>query len=405
MRPSFLLIAVVVLAGAVASGFWFFNSRPKPVEVAPAAEEARQEPRPPERIEPAPVVAKEAAPAPVPVPPARPEVPAHTRQLVTALTQTDFSKGPITAEQAALWKTNLSQLVQQGAAAVPAIREFLEQNKDIPYDYKQGGDLLGAHSLRLALLQALETIGGPESIELAATTLQTASQPREIAQLAHHLETQAQGQYRDAILHATRESLGMATVGKLGQTDTGPLFNVLAQYGGAESVPDLQKASSPFRYYAAISLAQLPEGAGIPALSEMLRQPNGPARGTHNPALEALAQLAPQHPIAAERILEQTRLKQIPETLWPSIAASLSGGKFFIGNLTEEGLSPTSGDKTYHLSQGPQNFFSRPNSVQFTPEQTQQTVQFIDQLLATELPPLGQESLLKAKANLTALKN
>src|SRR5688572_13497420 len=151
MRPSVLLIAVVVLAAAIASGVWFFNSRPKQVEVAPAAEEARQEPRPPNRegVEPAPPVVAPSAPAPAPiaVQPARPEPPAHTRQLITALTQMDFSKGPITAEQAALWKTNLTQLVQQGAAAVPAIREFLELNKDIPYDYKQGGNQLGAHSL------------------------------------------------------------------------------------------------------------------------------------------------------------------------------------------------------------------------------------------------------------------
>ena len=294
------------------------------------------------------------------------------------------------------------QLVQQGPAAVPAIREFLEQNKDIPYDYSQGGNQLGAHSLRLALLQALEAIGGPEAMQLATDTLQTATEPREIAQLAHQLESEAPGQHREAILHAARESLAMATVGKLGQTDTGPLFNVLTQYGGADAVPDLQKVTSPFRYYSAIGLAQLPDGAGIPVLSDMLRQPNGPPRATHNAALEALAQLAPAYPEARDKILEQARLKQVPETLWPSIADSLTGAKLQIGNLADEGLAPQSGDKTYHLAQGPQNFYSRPNPTALAPEQVQQVSEFINQLLQTELPALGLESLQRAKEKLAA---
>jgi HEAT repeat protein len=406
MRRSFLIVALIVLVVACAAGVWFAKQRTSTPEVAPPTEAVQTETAPKSPAEMPTQTARQQpaslVPAPGPVAPIRPEPSAQTRQLVAALTQ---FKGPITPEQAVFWKTNLSQLVQQGPAAIPAIREFLEQNKDIPYDYNQGGQLLGAHSLRMALLQALETIGGPEAMQLAADTLQTTTEPREIAQIAHQLEAKAQGQYREAILHAARESLAMATVGKLGQTDTGPLFNVLTQYGGADAAPDLQKVTSPFRYYAAIGLAQLPDGAGIPALSQMLRQPNGPPRSTHNAALEALAQLAPAYPEARERILEQAQLKQVPETLWPSIADSLTGAKLQIGNLAEEGLTPQSGDKTYHLAQGPQNFFSRPNSVQLAPEQVQQVSQFIDQLLQTELPALGLESLQKAKEKLAPPQN
>ena len=333
------------------------------------------------------------------VPPAtpgagQPELSAETRQLLAALVQV---KGPITPELAAFWKTNLMQLVQHGPAAVPAIREFLAQNKDIPYDYKQGGSLLGAHSLRLGLLQALESIGGSEAVQLAVDTLQTTTEPREIAQIARHLEKQAEGQYRETILNAARESMAMAAAGKLGQTDAGPLFNVMAQYGGANAIGDFQKVTSPYRYYAALALAQLPDGAGIAPLSQMLRQPNGPPRATHNAALEALAQLAPAYPEAREIILQQARLKQIPETVWPSVAESLTGAKFFIRNLAEDGLTPQSGDKTYHIGQGPQDFFSRRDAAPLTPEQKQQMAQFLDQLLQTEVPALGLESLQKSK--------
>ena len=402
MRRPFLIVALVALAVAFATGFWFSRQRATTVQPAPETErahapEAQQTSNPTSVVSPALVAPQPPSVNPEPKPP-KPPASAETRALVAALTQ---FKGPIKPEMATAWKSNLTQLVQQGPAAIPAIREFLEQNKDIPYDYNQGGNLLGAHSLRLALLQALEAIGGPESMQLAVDTLQTTTEPREIAQIARHLEAQAQGQYREVILSAARESLAMAASGKLGRTDPGPLFNVMAQYGGVAAVADLQKTTSPFRYYSALALADVPDGAGISALSQMLRQPNGPPRATHNAALEALAQLAPSYPDARELILKQAMAGQIPETLWPSIAESIAGAKFHISNMSEEGLTPQSGDKTYHLDQGPQNFYSRPNAVQLTPEQKQQMSHFVDQLLQTQVPALGIESLQKSKEKLS----
>ena len=401
MRRSFLIVALLGLAIACAVGFWLSKTRTKTSEVAAPAEPQSEATVASHEV---PTTSTQPRPQPVPSPapptptPTKPEASPETRQLVAALMQI---KGPITPEMASAWKSNLTQLVQQGAAAVPAIREFLEQNKDIPYDFNQGGNLLGAHSLRLALLQALEAIGGPEAMKLAVDTLQTTTEPREIAQIARHLETQAEGQYREAILNAARESLAMAATGKLGRTDAGPLFNVMSQYGGAEAIPDFQKSTSSFRYYSALALAQVPDGAGIPALGQMLRQPNGPPRGTHNAALEALAQLAPSYPAARDLILQQAVAGNIPETLWPSLTESFTGAKFQIRNLAEDGLTPQSGDKTYHLDQGPQNFLSRPNSVDLTPEQKQQMSQFVDQLLQTQVPALGIESLQNSKQKLT----
>jgi len=398
MRRSFLIIALLVLTVALTTGVWLSKRAATTHEPAPVAEQAENpEHQTPGTLSPSAVNHEPKTRNPEPKPPKPPASP-ETRALVAALTQ---FKGPITPESAGLWKSNLTQLVQQGPAAVPAIREFLEQNKDIPYDYNQGGNLLGAHSLRLALLQALESIGGPEAIQLAVDTLQTTTEPREIAQIARHLETQAQGQYRETVLNAARESLAMSAAGKLGRTDPGPIFNVLAQYGGPEAVADLQKVTSPFRYYSALGLAEVPDGGGIPALSQMLRLPNGPPRSTHNAALEALAQLTPNYPDARDLILKQAVAGQIPETLWPSIAESFAGAKFYISNMSEEGLGPQSGDKTYHLDQGPQNFFSRPNSVELTPEQKQEMSRFIDQILQTQVPALGIESLQKSKEKLS----
>ena len=61
--------------------------------------------------------------------PPRVEPSPQSRQVVASLTNLDFSHGPITAEQAQHWKQNLQALTAQGAAAVPAIREFLSRTR------------------------------------------------------------------------------------------------------------------------------------------------------------------------------------------------------------------------------------------------------------------------------------
>ena len=54
--------------------------------------------------------------------------------------QVDFSRGPITKEQAEQWKQGLQGLIAQGSAAVPAIREFLEQNQELNFGAIAGGE-------------------------------------------------------------------------------------------------------------------------------------------------------------------------------------------------------------------------------------------------------------------------
>src|SRR2546427_6805277 len=152
-----------------------------------------------------------------------PEPTAETRQLVNALFQPGMA---LTQEQTAHWKQSLGQLVQEGASAVPAMREFLARNVDMDF----GPDLsqiLGYSSVRTAMFDALQQIGGPEALSLMLETLQTTSDPREIALLARSLDQQAPAQYRQQALSATRETLAMAADGKLDGRDVGPLFEVL----------------------------------------------------------------------------------------------------------------------------------------------------------------------------------
>ena len=72
-------------------------------------------------------ISRPAAPAVAQAPAvAGPEPSTYTRQLVAGLTNLDFTRGPVTKEQAEQWKQSLQTLTAQGAAGVPAIREFLQ---------------------------------------------------------------------------------------------------------------------------------------------------------------------------------------------------------------------------------------------------------------------------------------
>src|SRR5919108_2260148 len=188
-----------------------------------------------------------------------------TRQLISSLSQIDLSRG-IAVEQAAAWRETIQQLVQQGSAGVAAIREFLELNQDISFTGVQGGEWLGHPSLRRALFNALQQIGGEEALAVSLQVLQTTGAPSEIALLARYVEQQAPGQYRPEIFKATRETLAMAAAGQLNEGDVGPLFQVFQTYGDAGIVPDLEVALTQWRYYATMTLAEMQSGEGIPAL-------------------------------------------------------------------------------------------------------------------------------------------
>ena len=317
---------------------------------------------------------------------------------MSALTNLDLAHGPITPEKAAEWQRNLQLLMQQGVEAVPAIREFLERNLDWDLTPANGGNLLGSSSLRTAMLNALQSIGGPEAQALSADIMQTTSDPREIALLAKSLMQQAPDQYREATLAAAREALAMAAAGKLDGRDVGPLFSVLQQYGGAGVVADLEKATPQWRYYSTIALAGLPDGAGVPSLIQMVQDANGTIKSGRTAALQVLAQISPQYPEASAALIEQARLNQIPNATWINISEALAGQNFQIGNQDADAGNL----KSYHLSFGNQNFYSMPGATPLTPEQINQRIALIDQLLAVNSTPAAADALQRSRASLVS---
>lgn len=320
-----------------------------------------------------------------PPPPAAvgPAPSAYTRQIVQNLTGMDFSKG-ITPEQAELWKQEFQKLVKEGASSVPAVREFLAKNVDLGFEGVQGGNQLGAASLRMALFDALKQIGGPEAIGLAAQTLQTTGDPREIAILARNLDQMAPEQYREVALAAAREAMAQAA-NNLQAVDTGPLFEVIAKYGGAGSAGELLQAAGKWNYYGPIALASLPEGAGVPFLAQIAEDPDGTYRSSSRFALQMLAQLAPQYPDAAKSLVEQARAGKVPDTAWYGIASALGGTQMLYGNAQIDPFTPppTAADpKSYSIPFNRQQYRSYNLSGSWTPDQLQRQIALIDQIRA-----------------------
>lgn len=347
-----------------------------------------------------PEVPLRADPKSSPEPPAEPSP--ETRQLVHTLCKAPPTGAVLTSAEVAQRKENLRRLIEQGAAAVPAIREFLEQNVDVGFG-RLNGQLLGYESARTAFFDALLQIGGPEATALMLQTLHTTADPRELARLARNLDAVAPELYRWEAVDAAREALTMAISGKLDGIDVGPLFEIFQFYGSTEVLPDLEKAASRWGYYAAAALASLENGAGIPSLIKMTDPAKG-TLGTQIKAFEGLAQAATRHPEAQSFLLEQARLNRIPEKAWPYLVPFLAGGQYIVQDslLAGQPVALNNPDiKSVHVRSSNQNLLIVPAAANFASEQIHQQIAFVDRLLSSATDPAAAQALRQSKGLLT----
>jgi hypothetical protein len=379
-RTGFLVVVLFLAALVVGGAFYAWNqTRPSaPGEsAAQAADSGTQTGRGSKPDQPNPDAMPEptsgtnvAAPAPLnpaitartqpaPAAPAvpKPEPSPYTRSLVKALAEIDAKNGPITTEKMEAWKTALAQLKQQGTAGVPAILEYMAKNTDVSLEALGVAKELGASSIRMALLETLNSLGS-EGLQASAQVLSTTTDPKEIAYIARSLESQAPEQFRQEILQAARDTLSMAAEGKLPGVDVGPLFGALRSYGGPNAVADLEKLASPYRYYSVIALGNLADNAGVNSLVQMVSDPNNPNKSARGPALQMLAQVSLQSPEARTAFLAQVQDGSISSATWSTIFDIVKGHRIYIGNPAEMGGNQP-GDKTWQLAGSTQQFYSR----------------------------------------------
>jgi hypothetical protein len=147
---------------------------------------------------------------------------------------------------------DFEELIAAGAAALPAIRDFLARNEDMDFAGGQnqagrGGvpdEFVLPPSLRFGFLDAVKQIGGAEAEKLLADTLETTGRGVELAWLARALQEMAPNKYREAALSAARELLARPALSKPGSpldfNDRDQLFSVLAMYGDTGYVSTAQ---------------------------------------------------------------------------------------------------------------------------------------------------------------------
>ncbi len=320
--------------------------------------------------------------------------------MVEGLTRPVQPGTPLSAEQAAAWKQQWQQLVAQGAGGLPAIRDFLEKNQDVMFD-ADSVRMLGYPSARVALFDAVREMGGPDGIAGTLAALHGTGDPREILALARNLESMAPGgEHRQEVAQAAREALDMAARGELKGYDVGPLFQVLQQAGGVDSVAEFEKASGQWNYYSAMSLASLPDGAGIPSLIRMAQGTSG----ARTIAFEMLAQTATQYPEARAALVDMARREGIPPTIWAYLGSVLGGDQYQFADAVWQAAQDghrVERMKTGSIRHGNQGFYQGPPIGGFTPEQINQQTALIDEMLGATSNARAVQSLQTARNSLS----
>jgi HEAT repeat protein len=322
---------------------------------------------------------------------------------VAGLKQLPGARGTLTPENADAWRANFTNLVQSGVAAVPAIRAFLSQKVEkADYVFTQEiRQALGFGSARSAAIDALRQIGSPEAVDAMRTLLATTPAPQEVALLARDLEELAPGQYREQAVAVARAGLSTIQHAEESPSDVGPLFEVLQHYGDGSTVPELEKATDRWNYYATVALANLPESAGVPSILRMA----APETGGDNRviALEMVAQLAATNPDARQFLAAQAAGQSIPANLWGYLVGPLSGDQYFPVDAVMTPypqLQSLSDLKTTHLGFGNQNLYVLPGEEALTAEGLQQRLAVVGELLKATSDPAAVQALQRAQDTL-----
>jgi hypothetical protein len=252
------------------------------------------------------------------------------------------------------------------------------------------------------MLDALGQIGGPDSTQAMLQVLQTSIFPTDIPTLANILNGQAPGQYQQAILDAVRQQLNMGGMDQLGGANVLPLFQALASEAasGANVTADLTQYAEKWPFYAAIALASLPDGAGVPSLEQIAQ---GTVPGNQAAAAQALAELAPQNPQAFSSLLDLAKSGELNDLILSQMAPFLGGREYVLGPPQD----PTAaGYQTIHMAGGNQDFSSYDSSGTLTQSQITQRLSIIDQLLQAipSTDPAAQDALQTQRNNLAAIQ-
>ncbi|MSU57284.1 MAG: hypothetical protein EXS35_03730 [Pedosphaera sp.] len=218
-----ITILLAVMVGFLAAVIWFDHRPAAPSPTAspdsltgsgsPAPRMAGAPDRVPGRRLASPEPAQPDWPAIAPAPAAR-----TPQDLLNELAAIQITPGPGQARAQYRILALLDQLAQSGAAALPALRQFLAGDRDVAYNSTSGGGRKGngnpllPPSLRMGLFDVVRQIGGTEAEAILSETLAATGRSAELAYLGQLLEELSPGKYREATLTAARNLLASGKI-------------------------------------------------------------------------------------------------------------------------------------------------------------------------------------------------
>jgi hypothetical protein len=277
--------------------------------------------------------------------PASPEgsnVPTHARRILDRLATLKVTPQDPRSTRALLLE--LEKLREAGAAALPAIREFLASGKDADYDaagraFRNGTvplEFTVPPSLRLGLLEVLKNIGGAEAEATLLHELQTTGRGVEAAYVSGVLQQISAEKYREAALTAARDLLAMPLTTRaqnsLDRSDREYLYGMLAT------------AHDPSQVAQAQTQLLLPNGQIDQGALRYLRQMLGEqvvaiaSQAWQDPRVDA-NQREPLARVALAFVGTSAPAEQLYRTAIDDLALSPNARKNLIEDLNETGFA------------------------------------------------------------------
>jgi hypothetical protein len=150
-----------------------------------------------------------------------------------------------------------------------------------------------------------------------------------------------------------------------------------------------------------IALAQLPEGAGIPSLVQIVEGQDPAASGSRAAALQMLAQASGGSDAAKTALLDQVKQNKLTAYNWATLGPILAGDQLHFQDSAFDENRGNVGPgevQSSHISSGNQNFFTAPTPESMTAEKLNQQAALIDQLIAATQDANALQTLERSKA-------
>ena len=251
---------------------------------------------------------------------------------------------------------HLQMLVELGETALPVIRDFLKQNKDMDYvndvvnaagePIRRGSstsfasrqatqtDFFMPPSLRLGLIDVLDQIGGEQAQGILAEQLDTTGRAIEVAYIARVLQEEAPDKYRDNALKAAKELLASPPAidqpNRFDENAKAYLFQVLAMYNDTSFAKNAQTLlitpDGRVDKQALIYLNNVLKEQAVPALALAYQSPLLTNQSEKASLFNALLNFAGASPQASQVLKDFVADEKTPAAIRAFTIQGLAGG-------------------------------------------------------------------------------